>query len=157
VDAIDAGRRETGGLVGPSTPRQHGERESQHTEAAPRRDQTHLQQQRHERARGRDAESDAGEDHATGEAAASRRNVRHHGRRSEGHQRSAGDSGRKTPDEIPDERAWRRAGEERRDGDHHHRAQHGDRAQACGDRPRDERTREISGQVGGAEVGGVSG
>ena len=40
----DARERRAGGLLGPSTPRQHGQRQGHHTEATPRLDQTHSQQ-----------------------------------------------------------------------------------------------------------------
>ena len=142
---------------GPACPSEQCEEKGEDTEASPGGGQAVVEEQRDERSRRRDAQSDAGEDCPAGEASAPVRHVRQHGGCGEHHQGTAGYSGQQPPEEEPGEGNGGRAGEEGRGGEQHHRAKQDRCGKAGRKRAPQKRSGEIAGEIGGSEIGGDGG
>ncbi len=136
----------------PAAPGEQGQGKRDAAQAAPRRDQAGAQQQWHQGARGSDAKADAGEDQARNQPSPPRIHMRQYRRRGKDHDHPAGQSSGKAPAEEPRDRQRRRAREEAGAGQQHHAAQHPGRCDVRRRPPGEQRTGEIAGQIGGAEI-----
>ncbi len=147
--------RRRGSCLRPAVPRDRRQQQREQPEADPGRREARTQQQRHQRPRKRDAETDSGEYHAAREAAPCGRRAGDRRRCAERHQHPARPAGGKAPDEKPGEGGGNGAGEEGGGGGEQGNAQNEGQRHAPRQPAGGQRTGEISREVRGAEIGGV--